>query len=79
MNPLAWRAEHLTALFLSAIIGIALGIVLGFVVSALGAGSNAVSFRYWIGYPFDHGVEWWGLFGFLVGGGAMYATLLIRR
>jgi len=78
VNPLAWKREHQLALGLAGLIGIGLGIVLGYLVYATGWGSDSVSFGYWLNKPMWSGALWWGLFGGVIGAVVIYMIRLMR-
>jgi hypothetical protein len=77
VNPLLWERRHQTALIISALIGSALGVVLGYMVYGAASGSEAgASFKYWLGHPLRYGWPWWGVFGAAVASGAVYVQRL---
>jgi hypothetical protein len=76
-NPLTWEGRHRVALALAAVIGAACGVVLGYIVGAIGEGAGgASSFRLWLTYAGFGGrvpySVWWGLFGALVAACIIY-------
>lgn len=78
MNPLQWSKQHQAALLLAIAIGGVFGILLGYVFYALGYGSGAVSFGYWISQPVRGNVAEWGLFGGAVGAATIFVIRLMR-
>ena len=77
MNPLSWSREHQIALLAAALIGAALGIVLGYLVYAAGWGEGAVPFGSWLGRLLD-GPIWWALFGAVIGGAIIFIRNLLH-
>lgn len=74
MNPFYWPRQHLLALALVAIIGAALGTVVGYGLDV--AARNTSNFGSWIEYHSDR-LFWWSLFGAFSAGGVLYARHLL--
>src|SRR5690349_10813160 len=77
INPLTWNREHQLGLLIAALIGAALGAVLGYFVYAVGWGEGAVPFENWIWRP-SLAALWWALFGGVVGAASIYVRCLMR-
>jgi hypothetical protein len=68
-----------TALAIAAIVGAALGIIVGYFVSAAGAGAGGFpSFGGWFDLRYHPGNLWWGAFGALVGAAIAFVAWLLR-
>jgi hypothetical protein len=78
MNPLGWSREHQLGLLVAALIGAALGTVLGYIVYAVGWGEGALPFENWIWRPL-RGAIWWALFGAVIGGASIFVRNLTRE
>src|SRR5258707_9262545 len=77
MNPFSWSREHQLGLLVAALIGAALGTVLGYIVYAVGWGEGALPFENWISRPLG-GAIWWALFGAVIGGASIFVRNLMR-
>jgi hypothetical protein len=76
MNPLKWnRANHI-ALALTACIGAALGIPLGYIVYAAEYGSDSAGFGYWLYGPIQHDVFQWAIYGAVIAALVFYVLRL---
>jgi hypothetical protein len=76
MNPLNWnRADHI-ALALTACMGAAFGIPLGYIVYAAEYASDSVSFGYWLSSPIQHDVFQWAIYGALIAASVFYVLRL---
>jgi hypothetical protein len=79
MNPLEWKREHQIALVISILIGLMLGLAFGYARDP-----HIGSFVDWFttaldpNYPGYTGTGW-SIFGALVAGGIVYATVLLRK
>lgn len=73
------RAKVGIALAIAAIVGAALGIILGYFVSAAGSGAGGFpSFGDWFDLRFHPGILWWAVFGIAVGVGIPFVGWLLR-
>jgi hypothetical protein len=67
------------AIGIAAIVGAALGIILGYFVSAAGSVSPGFySFGDWFDLRYHPGILWWGAFGALVGAAIAFVAWLLR-
>jgi hypothetical protein len=71
MNPLKWRREHQVALVLGALIGVAVGLAIGFIYN----GVHYVTLFPWLA---GGSALRWGVFGALVGGATIYMRQLLH-
>jgi hypothetical protein len=78
MNPLLWKLEHQIGLIVAVIMGIPVGIIVGYIIHALGWGADAATFGFWIERPVRYGAIWWGMFGAGIGAGIIYTRQLLR-
>ena len=82
MNPLAWPRQKKAALALALLVGIVLGVVIGyFVYASSRGGGGAVSFSSWLegSLQFRRPGIWWGLTGGAVAAALFYVRLLVPR
>lgn len=82
MNPITWTRHQQIALALTMLIGIVLGIVVGYGVYAAGRGADgAGSFSYWLfsSYRFKGSGLLWGLTGGSIASSLFYIRLLLSR
>jgi hypothetical protein len=71
--------EHM-ALVIAALLGAGLGVALGYVAYASGAGAEGASrFGYWLRHPGYFGGHWWALFGAVTGAGIVVVRNLTTR
>jgi hypothetical protein len=79
MNPAKWPRDHQVALLIALVIGAVTGILVGYVIHAVGSGADgSVSFNYWLKRPFRNGGVWWSLLGAAMGGGLIYIRRMTR-
>ena len=87
MNPLDWRREHQVALLLGGVIGIALGLLIGymydtlwsmFVVTTTATAGNPNPPRALMAWLGSGSSFRWGAFGALVGGAMIYTRQLLH-
>jgi hypothetical protein len=78
INPFSWSREQQIALLIVALIGAALGTVLGYIVYAVGWGEGALPFENWILQPL-RGAILWALFGTVIGGASIFVRTLMRE
>jgi hypothetical protein len=81
MNPFEWRRKEQLALILGAVVGIPLGMVLGYFLYAAGSGAaGAISLGSWLFNWSFHPSRFfgWGLFGGVVGASIVYISHLVR-
>jgi hypothetical protein len=71
MNPLAWQREHQVALLLGTVLGIAAGLLVGFVHNNI----RLAILQQWIAE--GHGLRW-ALLGAFFGAGVIYVQRLLR-
>jgi hypothetical protein len=71
MNPLTWKVEHQVALILGAAVGIAMGLLIGFIYN----GIHYATLTQWLGSSALR----WAVFGALVGGTTIYVRELLHR
>ena len=82
MNPIKWSRQQQVALALTLLVGIVLGIIVGYVVYALSRGADgAMSFSYWldVSFGFRRAGIWWGLAGGGISSALFYIRLLLPR
>ena len=82
MNPTTWTRHQQIALALTILLGVVLGITVGYVVYASGRGAGgALSFSYWLelSFRFRRAGIWWGLTGGGVASALFYIRLLLSR
>ena len=71
-----WSRREQVALGIAVVVGAALGIVLGYLVYAIGSGADgALPFSYWLESPIRSAAIWWALFGAAIA----VALIYIRR
>lgn len=85
MNPLNWRREHQVALLLGGAIGIATGLVVGYmfesywslfaVLATAGSSGPPRTVETWLGSGSSFR---WGVFGALLGGAIIYTRQLLH-
>ena len=68
MNPIRWNLEQQIELWLAIFSGAALSVVVGYFIYLAASGVQASAFGHWVLY-FGF---WWGVFGGIVGAGALY-------
>jgi hypothetical protein len=78
INSFSLSREQQLALLIVALIGAALGTVLGYFVYAVGWGEGALPFENWILQPF-RGAILWALFGAVIGGASIFVRNLMRE
>ena len=78
LNPLRWPRPHQMALLLTFVVGAIFGVLLGYIIYALGDGPSAISFSYWVNRPIRYGALPWSVFGGLVGSAIIYIRHLAR-
>ena len=76
MNPLKWNRANYIGLALTACIGAALGIALGYIVYAVEYGSDFVSFGYWLYSPIQYDVFQWAIYGAVIAASVFYVLRL---
>ena len=80
MNPLKWKREHQIALVLGIIVGVSLGLVLGYLVYATNTeAEDGYRFGSWMRQGISRGAHWWGLFGGAIGASVVSLKRLLSN
>lgn len=80
MNPKNWSRNEQIAAVITAIVGLFIGIVVGYIVYATGRGAaGALPFGRWLDYPLRLGVVWWALTGATIGVAVIYVRRLTSK
>lgn len=72
--------EHKLALAIAATIGAMTGVVVGYLVYAVGRGAaGAIGFSRWLQYPIRFDIVWWAIFGLLVAIAIVVIKILLAK